>query len=172
MELIFFIAAYMVLWFRFVTETINVTHQCFSCSWTACIASRSFLLLMLLLQWIDLACARDQEGAQPDRWPELTKDILCHIMGILRNKMEGRGFREVGHLLFGSWLGIWWAGLCISCFLFDSSISASLVNLFLFWPTIFVACVLFLPVPLGEKWPGGSMVLSCLPQWSCNNMFK
>lgn len=32
MEFVFFIAVYMVLCFRFMTKTLEIIHQCFSCT--------------------------------------------------------------------------------------------------------------------------------------------
>lgn len=137
------------------------------------------LFLTLFPQWIDGGCARGREGTQPERWPELTRDTPCLIMVMLSNKMERRGFRWVGHLLFGNWLGIWWVIAFASLVLFSFLLLPLLLCLLIYFyldPQIFL--LLFFhssfPIPLGEvlgEWGGGCMVLGCLPELSCNNMF-
>jgi len=74
-DLIFFTAAGMMLRFRFVTKTVLLMHWCFSCSWTA---SRPYLFLILLSQWIAWEWARGWEGslAQPVRQPEPANEIF------------------------------------------------------------------------------------------------
>lgn len=94
-ELIFILAACMVLNLGFVTNTGLITYQCFSCYLTVLTPSLAFFALPC--QQGDWWCTRSQEGNSQESLPQLTKGIRCHTQQqkLGEEKEEGAGEEAV-----------------------------------------------------------------------------
>ena len=84
---IFLSSSYELLCFRFVTETVLVTHQCFSCCWTVLAQCQG----LLFLAW-PLLCSKAEgapevgRGYNWDSWPELT--MMPYSIMLSNKKLE------------------------------------------------------------------------------------
>lgn len=115
MELIFFIAAHMVLCLRFVTKTVLITHQCFGSCWTVLAQCQGFLCLLL---WPPRALAVGWAGSwDVTQLGQLTRvnqrDIVYHMTLYSPIKLAWASrFTKmaVGWRLSGHWSaeGRWW----------------------------------------------------------------
>lgn len=132
MELSFFRAACMGLWFRSATKTMLPTEPCFCCGWAVCRASRPSLFRTLPSQWVELGVRRVGRGhnwAGDPSWPE-RYSMPCNIMLSNEEGEEGE-LREAAIFCSGAgWVSIYpWevvsGCLCVTCVALCSSRSTS-----------------------------------------------
>lgn len=128
----------MVLCYRFVTETVLITHQCFKQLLnSACTALRFSLFLTLHASSCSLRVAWQwtppRRQYSQDGWHKLTREML-HISNILRRKIPQFDFSKVvisqrlaGHLLVHLLVGCG-ESLWISCLGFFFSPFLHLLN--------------------------------------------
>lgn len=98
-----------MLYFRFVTKTVLITHPCFSCCSTVLAQLQGFLCFSLSHpflqphQWVDWSGQGVGRG-QPESWPQLTTSQLFVILYdvMLHNETGGVVFLR----LLRHWLGI------------------------------------------------------------------
>lgn len=167
MELSFFRAACMGLWFRSATKTMLPTEPCFCCGWAVCRASRPSLLLTLPSQWVELGVRRVGRGhnwAGDPSWPE-RYSMPCNIMLSNEEGEEGE-LREAAIFCSGTgWVSIYpWevasGCLCVTCVALCSSHSTSSpIKHFLSQPSSFLAFILLFLLLGPTSWGGSECLL-------------
>lgn len=116
MELIFFLAAHIVLCFVFLTKTQLLTHQGFSYCWTVLTQHQGHLCFSNCMTCKEFGRAQEVgRGHRLYRWPQMTKEISHTYKVMLSNKISGK----VGEMfmaiifVFLSNFYKWWA--LLSC---------------------------------------------------------
>ena len=90
MELIFFIIAWIVLWFNLVTRAVLVTQQHLGYCWTALAQFKTFSVSDFAPKWVCWGWARCWEGTQLAQLTRIDhRDLSCRLMVCSTIKLGG-----------------------------------------------------------------------------------